>query len=51
MNEKDRRMFDWVRQFNAYDLYTKSHERPDVAKVRPFYEELIAEYFPQRLKW
>ena len=51
MNEKDRRMFEWVRAFNPYDLYTKSHERPDVAKLRPFYEELIREFLPERLKW
>ncbi len=51
MNEKDRKMFDWVRAFNPYDLYTKSHDRPDVKKIRPFYEELIAEFFPAKLKW
>lgn len=51
MNDKDRRMFEWVRAFNPYDLYTKNHEKPDVAKLRPFYDELILEYFPERLKW
>jgi inositol oxygenase len=51
MNEKDRRMFDWVRAFNPYDLYTKSHEKPNVRKLRPFYEELIREYFPAELRW
>jgi inositol oxygenase len=51
MNEKDRRLFDSVRAFNPYDLYTKSHEKPDVQKLRPFYEELIAEYFPAKLAW
>ena len=51
MNEQDKKMFDWVRAFNPYDLYTKSHDRPDVKKLRPFYEELIAEFFPAKLKW
>ncbi len=51
MNDRDRRMFEWVRAFNPYDLYTKNHEKPDVAKLRPFYDELIKEYFPARLKW
>ncbi len=51
MNEKDKRLFDSVRAFNPYDLYTKSHEKPDVQKLRPFYEELIAEYFPAKLAW
>jgi inositol oxygenase len=32
-------------------LYTKSPERPGVAALRPFYEELIAEYFPPVLQW
>ena len=48
---KDREMLAWVRKFNPYDLYTKSHEKPDVASLRPFYEELIAEYFPPCLNW
>ena len=49
--DKDRRLLEWVRSFNPYDLYTKSHERPDVKALRPFYEELIAEYFPAKLRW
>lgn len=51
MDEKDRRMFEWVRAFNPYDLYTKSAVAPDVAKLRPYYEELVAEFFPPKLKW
>ena len=51
MNDKDRGLFDSVRAFNPYDLYTKNHAKPDVKKLRPFYEELIAEYFPAELRW
>lgn len=51
MNEKDRAMFKWVRAFNPYDLYTKSHERPNLKELRPFYDELISEYFPKELSW
>jgi inositol oxygenase len=51
MDDHDREMFAWVREFNPYDLYTKSSGRPDVAALRPYYEELIAEYFPKELKW
>ena len=51
MNEHDHKMFDWVRAFNPYDLYTKSAARPDVARLRPFYEELIAEFFPPAIQW
>lgn len=51
MNDQDREMFAWVHQFNPYDLYTKSHERPNVAELRPYYESLIAEYFPAEIRW
>jgi inositol oxygenase len=51
MNAKDRKMFEWVRAFNPYDLYTKSHEKPDVAKLKPFYDGLIAEFLPAQLRW
>jgi inositol oxygenase len=51
MNDKDRQMFDWVRKFNPYDLYTKNHEKPDLEKLRPFYDDLINEYFPKTLSW
>ncbi|HEX5222578.1 MAG TPA: inositol oxygenase family protein [Verrucomicrobiae bacterium] len=48
---RDREMLQWVQKFNPYDLYTKSHAKPDVKALRPFYEELIAEYFPAKLSW
>jgi inositol oxygenase len=51
MNGRDREMFKWVQAFNPYDLYTKSHERPDQKKLRPFYDDLISEYFPPTLRW
>ena len=51
MNDQDRAMFEWVRRFNPYDLYSKSEVRPDVAGLKPFYQDLIAEYFPPVLRW
>ncbi len=51
LDGKDREMLRWVKAFNPYDLYTKSHERPDVRELRPFYEDLIAEHFPAALRW
>lgn len=50
-NEEDRRMLPWVQDFNQYDLYTKSHTTPDVAALKPYYEDLIAEFFPDKIKW
>ncbi len=51
MNDRDREMFAAVRTFNPYDLYSKTPVRPHVAQLRPFYEDLIAEYFPPALAW
>jgi inositol oxygenase len=51
MDDRDRRMLPWVKEFNPYDLYSKSAERPDFEKLKPFYEELIAEYLPAELRW
>jgi inositol oxygenase len=51
MNDHDRKMLDWVRLFNPYDLYTKSDVPPDVEALRPFYDDLIREYFPKPLSW
>ena len=51
MNDQDKQMFEWVRRFNPYDLYSKGDDRPPVESLRPFYEELIAEYFPPALSW
>lgn len=51
MDARDREMFRWVREFNPYDLYSKSAERPDTRNLRPYYEELIGEYFPPVLRW
>jgi inositol oxygenase len=51
MNDQDREYFRWVNIFNPYDLYTKSSEPPKVAELRPYYEDLIAEFFPAEIAW
>jgi inositol oxygenase len=51
MDERDRAMFRWVRKFNPYDLYTKSHDRPDVDGLRDYYLDLIHTFFPDELQW
>ena len=51
MNDHDREMFKWVRAYNPYDLYSKSSVAPDVEKLRPYYESLVAKYLPERLAW
>jgi inositol oxygenase len=51
MNEQDEQMFHWVRAFNPYDLYSKGRERPNLKEIRPYYEDLVAEYFPDTIEW
>jgi len=51
MNEKDRRMLPWVQKFNPYDLYSKSAAPPNVAELKPYYEDLIADFFPGKIAW
>ncbi|HUQ94262.1 MAG TPA: inositol oxygenase family protein [Bryobacteraceae bacterium] len=51
MNDHDRRMFHWVKEFNQYDLYSKSHEKPDSKALRPFYEDLVTEFLPAQINW
>ena len=50
-NSHDREMLKWVRAFNLYDLYSKTIVRPDVAGLTPYYQDLIAEFFPKQLDW
>jgi inositol oxygenase len=51
MNDHDERMFEWVRKFNPYDLYSKGAERPNFREIRPYYEDLVAEFFPSQIAW
>jgi inositol oxygenase len=51
MNQKDQKLFEWVKKFNPYDLYSKGHAKPDAAALRPYYEDLAAEYFPGKIRW
>lgn len=48
---EDREMLKWVKAFNRFDLYSKGDGRPDVKALRPYYEELVNEFFPDPLQW
>ncbi|KAG5715189.1 Inositol oxygenase [Termitomyces sp. T112] len=50
-NEKDERILAAVRTFNPYDLYSKSDAPCDATKLRPYYEGLIAKFFPPIIDW
>ena len=49
--EKDVKTLEAVRAFNPYDLYSKSDAPCEVEKLRPYYEGLIAKYFPEEINW
>ncbi len=51
MSKHDEQMFEWVHKFNPYDLYSKGAAKPDVKELRPYYEDLAAEYFPDQICW
>jgi inositol oxygenase len=49
MNDHDREMFEWVKLFNPYDLYSKADTKPDPAELRSYYQKLIDKYFPSKV--
>ncbi|WP_411031858.1 inositol oxygenase family protein [Spongiimicrobium sp. 3-5] len=51
MDDKDHEMFEWVKKFNPYDLYSKAPVPPDSKALRPYYEDLVAKYLPETLKF
>jgi inositol oxygenase len=51
MDDHDREMFKWVKLFNPYDLYSKNPTPPDWTQLRPYYEDLVAKYLPETLKF
>jgi inositol oxygenase len=50
-NKQDREMLPWVLKFNPYDLYSKGHTKPDLQELKPYYDELFAEFFPDKIAW
>jgi inositol oxygenase len=51
MSKHDEEMFQWVLKFNPYDLYSKGAAKPNVKEIKPYYEDLIAEFFPDKIDW
>jgi inositol oxygenase len=50
-NDKDRALLEWVLKFNQYDLYSKGHAKPDAKALKPYYDDLFAEFLPEKLDW
>ena len=51
VTEKDRAMLKWVNKFNPYDLYSKGRSKPDLTQLKPYYDDLFAEFLPEKLSW
>ncbi len=51
MSDHDVEMFGWVRKFNPYDLYSKGADRPKLKEVKPYYDDLMAEFFPAEVSF
>lgn len=51
MSPKDEQMLAWVQKFNPYDLYSKGAVKPNLKELKPYYEDLIAEFFPGEIDW
>ncbi|KAK4038853.1 inositol oxygenase [Parachaetomium inaequale] len=52
MADGDEALLNAVRAFNPYDLYSKSDDVPKVEELKPYYLELIDEFFPKKvIKW
>lgn len=55
MTQADHDLLPWVLEFNKFDLYTKDDrpvEENYAANLWPYYEGLIAKFFPQaELNW
>merc|ERR1712100_154053 len=52
LDEKDRRLLPLLRQFQKFDLYSKDNNlMPDVVALRPYYERLVAKFFPSTVSW
>jgi len=50
-NENDKIILAAVQAFNPYDLYSKTDTQCNIAELRPYYEGLIAKFFPPILDW
>jgi inositol oxygenase len=51
MNEQDQKMFQWVRAFQPYDLYSKADLPPDRSDLMAYYHGLVDEFLPKNLSW
>ncbi|KAJ3324450.1 hypothetical protein HDV06_006861 [Boothiomyces sp. JEL0866] len=51
LSQSDLLNLEWLREFNKYDLYSKSANQIDLLSVSEYYQDLIAEFFPAEVDW
>ena len=51
LDDHDRKMLKWVNLFNPYDLYSKNPVPPDWNKLKGYYEDLVAKYLPDTIRF
>jgi len=51
MSDEDRDLFKWVKAFQPFDLYSKGNAPADIESLKPYYQSLIAEFFPTTIQW
>ncbi|CED84326.1 inositol oxygenase [Phaffia rhodozyma] len=50
-SDEDKEALKDVLAFNPYDLYSKSDSIPVKEELKPYYLELIAKFFPDKINW
>ena len=51
MSKHDEELFAAVNEFNPYDLYSKGSAKPNLTELKPYYDDLFAEFLPAQLDW
>ena len=51
LNDHDKEMFHLIKLFQTYDLYSKAAKPVDIDQVKTYYQELITEFFPEKISW
>jgi len=44
-------MMPIIREFNQFDLYTKSDDLPDIDALMPYYQSLVDKYMPGKVRF
>lgn len=44
-------MMPFLKSFNKYDLYSKADNPISVQELKPYYTQLISEYFPEKIQF